>query len=100
MGVAFDLAAAKDAKRLIQLSHDQWSVGLTRLAGADMTDPHWRDAALRQYAHAVAVLTWARGLDDMCRGNTGQLPTYLSARPNSSRCSAPPGTHAIAPFTN
>jgi hypothetical protein len=83
MSVAFDPAAAKAAKRLIQLSHDSWIEGLQQLAGADITGVHWHDFALRQYSHAAAVLVWARGLDDMCRVNAGQLPTYLPARPQS-----------------
>jgi hypothetical protein len=83
MSVAFDLVAARAAKRLIQLSHDSWTAGLQQLAGADITSPQWQDFALRQYTHAAAVLVWARGLDDMCRGNAGQLPTYLPGRPQS-----------------
>ncbi len=83
MSVNFDQAAAKAALRLIQISHDNWTAGLAALAGKDMTGADWQNLALQQYAHAVAVLTWARGLDDMCRDNPAQLPGYASARPQS-----------------
>ena len=81
VSVAFDLAAAQAAKRLVQLSHDSWTAGLRELAGTDITGMQWHDAALRQYGHAAAVLVWARGLDDMCRADAGQLPAYGAARP-------------------
>ena len=83
MSVTFDLAAAQAAKRLVQFSHDGWTEGLRELVGVDITGPQWHDAALRQYGHAAAVLVWARGLDDMCCANAGQLPAYLASRPQS-----------------
>lgn len=72
----YDRDAARQALILLREAHDQWTALLPRALGPgqDMRDPEWTLRTLHQ--HAASVLTWARGLDDMC-----DEPDGLSANP-------------------
>ncbi len=77
MAVQFDQDAAKGALNLLQRAHERWKATTNQLQGTKLaTQAAIREARLEAYDHAVAVLTWSRGLDDMCQA----LPSYASAR--------------------
>jgi hypothetical protein len=72
-GRSFDLVAARQTLRLLQLAHDRWSETYAGLADMRFEGENSREeVSLRVRGPAVETTMWVRALDDWCRGLPGQ----------------------------
>jgi hypothetical protein len=81
----FDMDAAQETLRLLQLAHDRWSEVYDRLVGTRFEGENTREeVSLRLRGPAVKTTMWVRALDDWCRGrasdNEPELPGYEDRR--------------------
>lgn len=77
---AYDPDTAAAALWLLRDAHDRWLAEYVEVVATKGDTEHHRTIALRLHQHTASVLTWSRGLDDLCGREPGPLPSYQAAR--------------------